>query len=122
MRPEHEAWIKANVDGDGYGRCHDKAKAMTAAFPELRYARGFFHCAWGARQHGWCVDRDGAIVDPTRGQFPGPGEYEEITEDQIARRVPSGVCMDCGAAVYGGRTFCSATCERATVAYLEGKR
>lgn len=119
MKPKHAEWIKKNVEGNGYGECHEKAKAMAAAFPGLRYARGFFHCIWGARQHGWCVDEDGTVVDPTRGQFPGPGEYEEIPDDQLAERVPTGVCMDCGGDVFKGATFCSKSCENATRRYLE---
>jgi hypothetical protein len=117
-------WIKANVERDGYGQCKILTKKMAAEFPELRIAVGFFHCIWGARQHAWLVAPDGSVVDPTRAQFPGSGEYEELTEDQWADRIPTGVCMDCGDDVFHGDTFCSPECAEATMAYLkdEGRR
>ena len=115
----YEAWIKGNAKGDGYGKCHEVCVAMKTAFPELRLAKGFFHCAWGARQHWWLITPDGHVVDPTRAQFPGLGGYEELRDDELEDRVPSGVCMDCGDPVYHGDTFCSPKCEAATRAYLE---
>jgi hypothetical protein len=61
------------------------------------------------------------VVDPTASQFPHRPHYEELdlTDPEDAARVPSGICMDCGADVYGGATFCSERCERATIAYLK---
>lgn len=117
-KPEHAEWIKANVRGDGYGECHKMSAAMKKAFPDLREVKGFFHCFWGSRQHGWLVDQDGTIVDPTRAQFPGFGVYEEIKPEDFATRIPSGRCMGCGDDVFGGETFCSDSCEESTRAEL----
>lgn len=125
MGMAYGAWIAAHYPTPeaAYGQCKEAVEAMTKAFPELRPARGFFFSiAWGERQHHWCVtnDLDAEIVDPTRHQFPGGGTYEELsgTDEEIADRVPTDVCMDCGDPVYHGATFCGSACENATIAYL----
>lgn len=126
----YEEWIAENVDR-GYGKCREVVGRMVRAFPDLRRACGFYHCpAWGRREHWWCVDREGKVVDPTRAQFPsaepglGVNRYEELdlTNPADRARIPTGVCMDCGGPVYGGDTFCDATCEEQTMAYLGMER
>lgn len=115
---KYQEWIAANVEGNGYGKCQNYCKLMSGIFTELREAKGFFHCVWGARQHYWLVAPDSSIVDPTRGQFPGGGEYEELAEEELKDRCPTGVCMDCGEDVFHKDTFCSPECEEATRTYL----
>lgn len=114
-------WIEANVPDDGYGACDRITRAMVKAFPELRRACGFYYDPfWGRRQHWWCVDPEGKVVDPTAAQFPSKGrcEYDEIdpNDPKDRAKVPTGVCMDCGEDVYNGDTFCSSACEAATMA------
>lgn len=133
--PERYAsWIsayEAKCNNFVRGKCKEATDAMVAEFPELRQACGFVYVAWGRDEHFWCVVKDadengmayesaGAIIDPTAAQFPGRAiQYEELNLDDPndRRRVPTGVCMDCGDPVYGTR-FCSSECERATLAYL----
>ncbi len=119
MKDAYRVWINHNYpEQTGYGKCKEAVERMQTLFPELRIAKGFFHCIWGERCHWWLVAPNGGVVDPTRGQFPGPGEYEELQDHELADRVPTGVCMDCGDPVYHNDTFCSEECEAATRAYL----
>lgn len=121
----YAAWIDSFVArnaGFVRGKCDAATTEMVAAFPELRRAAGFAHVSWGRDQHWWCVAPDGLIVDPTAAQFGPAGtpiRYEELDLNDPATRarVPTGKCMDCGGAVYGGATFCSDACEKATADY-----
>lgn len=125
----YAAWIEKHVKGDGYGKCVEVVKAMGVAFPELSVRFGFYFCAWGRREHWWlrCGDR---IIDPTGRQHPGGSlfpesdiGYEDLTNldaDELANKVPTGVCMNCGDPVYRGDTFCDDSCEAATIKYLNG--
>lgn len=129
MSPYAE-WIDLNVEGDGYGRCEDVCTTMQAAFPELELRKGFFFSvAWGRRQHWWLRTADGRIVDPTSLQHPDGATFPasaaqdqdltDATDEEMRDKVPSGVCMDCGDPVYRGATFCSESCEAATMVYLD---
>lgn len=120
MKTEYAEWIAREVPDHAaaYGNCAEVTARMVEAFPDLRRVSGFYHCwAWGRRQHFWCVTNVGEVVDPTARQFPsaGAGDYQEVTNPS---EVPTGVCMDCGADVYEGATFCDDECERRTRAYL----
>lgn len=115
--PRYQAWIVATCATfeAAYGQCHKMAEALVTVFPELRIAKGFYHDPlWGRRQHGWCVDPEGRIVDPTSHQFPSAGfaEYEELSAEEIPLRAPTGVCMTCGVDTYQGKTFCGDSCQR----------
>lgn len=115
-------WIAAYVaqhDDFVRGKCSQATKEMVEVFPELRRACGFAHVSWGSDQHWWCVAPNGSVVDPTAGQFRGAIRYEELdpNDPTTRRRVPTGVCMDCGGDVFNGDTFCSPECEAATTAY-----
>ena len=115
-------WIRANVEGNGYGKCKKYVDQMKQVFPELVVRRGFYHCPiWNERQHWWLEAEDGSIIDPTAEQFPskGGGRYEPLNDDELEDRVPTGVCMDCGKPVYHHALFCSAACEESTRSYLE---
>ena len=117
-------WVENNVK-EAYGRCKEYVEKMHTTFPELSVRRGFYHCPfWGERQHWWLEDEDGQVVDPTAVQFPskGAGEYESLNDDELEDKVPTGVCMDCGAPVYHGVMFCSERCEMATLNYLNTGR
>lgn len=90
---------------------------MAAEFPGLEVVRGYVLTAeWGRRGHWWCEDKDGEILDPTRGQFPTPFlTYEPHVEGADVRL---GKCMQCGTEIWGpeelGRaTFCDAGCYKA---------
>ena len=122
MTPEHRAWIADHVPTHeaAYGKCESVAKAMAAAFKDLKIVKGHYYCAiWGRRAHWWLVDSAGEIVDPTLRQFPsaafaGPEWYEEL--DESAPR-PTGICMNCGAECFDGEHYCSDRCRSALIAY-----
>lgn len=62
------------------GKCKEMSEALVASDPSLRIARGHYECPiWGDQEHWWCVDQSGAVVDPTKLQFPsgGIGRYRE---------------------------------------------
>ena len=127
MLDAYRAWIDAYVasqpNGFVRGKCDKATQMMVEAFPELRRVAGFAHVSWGRDQHWWCVAPDGTIVDPTASQFQGGlADYEELDLDKDQDRIPTGVCMDCGDDTYGGKTFCSDICERATLNYLNTGR
>jgi hypothetical protein len=115
-----EAYVASQPDRFVRGKCDEATRAMVAAFPELRRAAGFVYCRWGRDQHWWCVAPDGAIVDPTVEQFGAVFRYEELdlNDPESVKRIPTGVCADCGGDTYEGKYFCSDECERATTAYL----
>lgn len=122
MKPEYAAWIKANVEGDGFGLCKMYARRMTEAFPELRLVRGHYTCtAWGERGHWWTVTAAGEVVDPTAGQFPsaGAGVYVEFTGSDA--ELPTERRPNCGESCYHGKNFCSDACGRSYVAWLNAK-
>ena len=119
MKPEYEAWIKANVKENPLGECKRMAEAMAAAFPELRVVRGHYYCmVWGERGHWWCETSDHEVVDPTAAQFPtlGAGVYAEFTG--LDSELPTGRCSNCGEACYNHANFCSDACGRAWVKML----
>lgn len=100
------------------GQCQVESLAMQKVFPELAVVRGFVSVmvpgSPGRRGHWWCVDPDGNIVDPTRGQFECVVlDYEPYKEGDHVRL---GRCMNCGAEIWGepekGRQdVCSKSCE-----------
>lgn len=123
MDPRYQKWIAENVQGDGYGQCHKVAQRMAESFPELTYVRGEYYCPfWGPRMHGWCIDIEGRIVDPTALQFPskGEGHYEQVEDKDL----PVGRCMECGELFYDNSPcmpFCSKECAEAYTRALEGE-
>lgn len=117
MGNPYDAWIVANVPGDGYGRCGEVTLAMLAAFPELTRVRGhYLDPLWGEREHWWLVTPWGEIIDPTAAQFPsrGRGVYTPWPQGQPE---PTGICANCGKSVYDSGTCCSDECGRAYAAY-----
>jgi hypothetical protein len=78
-------YISKTLDGEPLiQRCETAAPMMAAAFPELKAVRGFYTPTWSDREHFhcWCVDAEGAIVDPTGRQFDrlyGIDSYREGT-------------------------------------------
>jgi hypothetical protein len=94
-------WMEKNVT-DPYGTCREVTREMVKAFPHLRRVRGHYHCfSWGDREHWWCEDEHGNVIDPTRKQFPsrGCGTYTEWDDSQAE---PTGKCPNCGEYCYGG--------------------
>lgn len=126
--PNYDAWIAAWVAEHGaFGRCKEAVAAMREAFPELREARGYaIDGRWGMRAHWWCVAPDGAIVDPTAGQFPMLFDYEEW---EPGKEVCVGKCMNCGEQIWKAveslervptQRFCSESCENEVLADFNG--
>lgn len=117
--------IQEKYEGEAHrtlGRCRELSLEMAEVFKDLTVTKGHVHCVWGKRGHWWLVDNDGTIVDPTRGQFIGPIEYEEYEEGDEVRL---GTCMDCGDGIWGvpgsqSSPFCNTACEESTRAYLNG--
>lgn len=124
MEQKYTNWIKTNVI-ETYGKCVEVSQSMAEAFPELTRVRGWYDCPiWGEREHWWCVDLPGDVVDPTAAQFPskGIGEYRQFEEGVDREAV--GKCPNCGGYIYvdddnyGG--VCSRKCANAYTAYLMG--
>lgn len=120
MSDRYKAWIREHYPAyeDAYGHCAEATTRMVEAFPELRRAKGFYHCPIiGERPHWWCVTPDGKIVDPTVCQFPSGGqfEYQELVDG--VDRIPSGKCPNCGGWCYDGDYICSPKCHEEYVAY-----
>lgn len=130
MKSEWQAWIDAETarhpSGFVRGLCGIISARMADAFPDLKRVAGFAY--WTAPngrqvrdQHWWCVVMaTGEIIDPTASQFTGAVRYEELDLDneEHRARIPTGVCMDCGADVYNHDTFCDEDCENATRRYM----
>lgn len=117
MKADYQKWIAEHQPEDPRGQCVDTTLAMLAAFPELRRVRGHYLCPFeGPRPHWWLLTTDGEVIDPTVGQFVsrGHGEYEEYTGPE-----PTGHCLDCGALLFDGDTFCGEDCFQSTKTYLE---
>jgi hypothetical protein len=96
------------------GRCKEMSEAAIAADPTLTLVRGHYFCPiWRSDEpHWWCVQPDGAIVDPTREQFPSRGHGIYTPFDGV---IP---CSECGkemtedeADVDGNYAFCSHLCH-----------
>lgn len=112
----YREWIAANVPADCHGLCVQFTDAMAEAFPELRRVRGHYTPFAGReRSHWWLETVGGEIVDPTSAQFEdgGRGDYREYLGAE-----PTGHCLDCGALMFHGGTFCNEACARSTHAYL----
>jgi len=111
----YDAWIAdlmGNTDGlcPLYGNCAEITLAMGRQFPGLQRVRGHYMCpVWGERAHWWMVDANGNVVDPTADQFPSRGTGEYIPWVEGAQE-PTGMCPNCGGAVYDGGTVCSENC------------
>lgn len=114
LKPEYQAWIDAYVTDHPHlrGSCASAANAMILSFTELRRA-----CGWVVEKrhvhlyenepgdfstgHWWCVDPDGAIVDPTSLQFDNLTNcvYVEYNERKHGP-MPVGKCPNCGWLIY----------------------
>src|ERR1035437_1476152 len=76
-------------------RCGEFTQEFVEKFPHLKRVAGFV----GGIEHWWCVDIDGAIVDPTAEQFHGEPEY--VPYIAAEHEVRLGRCMNCGDEIYG---------------------
>lgn len=117
MAIQYLDWIRENVPAFPKGLCSPITASMREEFPELTRVRGHFHCAAGhSHPHWWLETSAGVVIDPTVAQFDpcGGGVYE-----QYAGPEPTGHCLDCGAMLYRGETFCNADCAKSTLAYLK---
>lgn len=100
MDDRYIKWIHSNVY-NSLGRCKKICNQMVLEFPELSLVRGHYYCIfWGDREHWWLIDRCGAIIDPTAGQFPSKGTGVYATWDESLEE-PTGKCPNCGGYVYG---------------------
>lgn len=94
------------------GKCREMCEALLSKDPSLTLVRGhYYDTEWGEQQHWWCVDKNGAIVDPTKDQFPSKGLGLYIPFDGIC------TCENCGkeireedAVICGPYPVCSDAC------------
>jgi len=130
---EYKEWINKNYPDmqSALAKCKEASQKMAKVFPELRVTNGFAHfITCEPRDHWWCVDKEGNIIDPTAHQFPeylgSPIiEYEEIDENHDARKFPKARCMNCGEYYYQkpemkGQMH-NAKCESEFINYLNGE-
>lgn len=118
-------WIASHVLDDPTGQCLFWCEIMQDVFPELMLARGHAQPPVpipGRPQgyaHWWLVAENGAIVDPTAGQYPWALTY--VPYDASASE-PTGRCHECGGYAYDYAALCSAACARAYVAQMTARR
>lgn len=80
------------------GLCGLWSKKFQEKYPELKIQRGFY----SGREHWWCVEPDGTIVDPTFlqfGQIPDSKKYKVLNPD--TDEIQLGRCLNCGEYIYG---------------------
>jgi hypothetical protein len=104
----YQAWINREYPTceSALAKCKEACHRMKEVFPELQITNGFVHFAFcEKREHWWCKNSRGDIIDPTAIQFleyigEPVMEYEEIAEDHDARKYPKKRCMECGECYY----------------------
>ncbi|QIG77689.1 hypothetical protein EVB64_102 [Rhizobium phage RHph_TM61] len=130
MKPEYEAYLRELIDEDkkrthylGYdekgppdsavlrAKCMEYTKKFIEKFPHLKRVSGFIankdfifnpeEDVSPGTEHWWCVDVDGMIVDPTRGQFTRNVELKYIEFDEKIHQIQIGKCPNCGMEIYG---------------------
>lgn len=53
------------------GKCKEMSEDLVRQNPSLSLVRGHYICPiWGSQPHWWVKDTSGAILDPTKRQFP----------------------------------------------------
>lgn len=117
----YEQWIIDNWT-DALGTCAEQTTKMAERFPELKRIRGHYMCPiWGEREHWWLVTPSGAVIDPTREQFPSGGRGVYVPWDEHAEE-PIGKCANCGGYSYeskgGNNTVCGDACARSYCVYM----
>lgn len=121
----HSEWIAAWLsDNNPYGQCKEACAEMMEVFEDLTLVPGHVFTNWGMRDHFWCVDTAGNIVDPTATQFGWVMEYEPWVPGTEVR---VGKCMECGEEIWEAvqdlsdvprKDMCNDRCARAFEADL----
>ena len=125
MDPKYQTWIDEHypTPKSALMQCAGATAKMVKAFPELTRIRGHICVMGDMREHWWCQDRAGAVVDPTRRQYQGQAivGYDPLPADA---EEPVGKCHECGEYCFtskgGNSSFCCAAHERSYMAYLNG--
>lgn len=104
MNLKYKNWIDKNVKNPK-GNCREITKQMVLIFPKLKRVRGFYYDLLLQKkfEHWWLIDKNNEIVDPTRKQFLGYGEYILWNEGDLE---PTRNCLECGEYVYDAEYFC----------------
>lgn len=97
------------------GKCKEFCDEAIKADPTLTLVRGHYFCPiWNSDEpHWWCVKPDGAIVDPTKLQFPSRGVGTYTPFNGMLE------CAECGkefpetpdADIEGNYAFCCYRCH-----------
>jgi hypothetical protein len=134
MKPKYAKYIKELIEADRKmflngselddetivrGSCVKYSKKMREKFPELKCVPGYCN----GEEHLWNVDPNGNIIDATGIQFGPNRDYEPYDENNPNHQVVIGRCHECGEYIYGKmsslpKSFCSESCEAATISYL----
>ena len=127
MQQKYRNWIESNYPtwGTARGKCHQACLDIQKIFPELTITNGF---VWALgypteQEHWWLKDTEGNIVDPTKIQFGGILNYEEVDDSHPLRNYPREKCCNCGEKYYRTpdhqySSVCSKDCGDAYLAYL----
>lgn len=117
MNQKYANWIAANYPDRraALAMCAEATERMATTFPELKRIRGhvFLLGFEHGREHWWCADSAGNIIDPTKIQYEGylVMGYEEWNEEN---EEPCGKCMNCGEYCFksqgGSPNACSDSC------------
>lgn len=102
------------------GKCKEYCEKEIENDPTLKLVRGHYYCPfWGEQAHWWCLAPNGAIIDPTKAQFPSNGIGEYIEFDGKIN------CSNCGkemkeeeASFESNYAFCSYKCHGRFVGVL----
>ena len=101
------------------GKCKEMCDALVLEDPTLKLVRGYyFEPTWHRDEpHWWCVNTKGAIVDPTKLQFPTGGIVDFYTEfdgtydcEQCGKNFPEAQLVD-----MGNYATCSTMCAKRLV-------
>lgn len=127
MINKYKEWIEKYIASNKFiaGLCASVTQDMCKEFSELKRIPG--HVIWAdgsSREHWWCEDQFGNIIDPTASQWPLlPAEYVAW---KPGNEVCIGRCMECGDYIYAApnsldgarKEICSDKCYNAYANYL----
>jgi hypothetical protein len=108
-------------------QCYSFCEAFVEKFSHLTMVKGWYVAAeHNYTEHWWLIEKDGTVVDPTKGQFSiQTGEYvshgsKRAKELELFAKI--GRCPNCGGDIYEGDEdfggVCSDECAASYSEYL----